>query len=368
MNKDKALIDRARNGDQEAFGELWQKHEFKMHQCAVNIVTVKDDAHDVLQDTSIKAYNNIGTFKNSNDIDRWFLRITQNCAIDHYNKMKKQRSNTVPLDEVDESVLQTPDLVIQRLEIRERNEEMHKAIEELLPKDAGIIRGSLDGMTLEKLAAEHGMSTQGILDRRNKSIDSLRKRLKHFVTTGIVVPIGLALTATDFIHKEATTLAKANKIQSPARNFPASFVDSSKIDPYLIWAPEEYKLDSMPTARGDFVFMRAFFTDELYGLYAHRERQFSWWAMLKTPQIEGVDFNSTKQVVENSDTVWFTLEEQGQDWMSFDAESVFVKISLLLSAAGARASSGICDNLLVKAASPSPSPTHLKGEEVWLSR
>ena len=53
------------------------------------------------------------------------------------------------------------------------------------------------------------------------------------------------------------------------------------------------------------------------------------WTTLKIPQMEGVDFNGTMQVVEAANTVWFTLERQGlarynkaaKDWTFFDEKN-----------------------------------------------
>ena len=53
------------------------------------------------------------------------------------------------------------------------------------------------------------------------------------------------------------------------------------------------------------------------------------WTTLKLPQIEGVDFRRTMQVVETADAVWFTADEQGlarynkaaKDWTFFSEEN-----------------------------------------------
>lgn len=61
------------------------------------IVIAHDDANDVLQNTFVKAWLNIGSFENKSKISTWLSRIAINEAIDFVHR--KQRIDNVSADE-----------------------------------------------------------------------------------------------------------------------------------------------------------------------------------------------------------------------------------------------------------------------------
>jgi RNA polymerase sigma-70 factor (ECF subfamily) len=50
----------------------------------------KDEAIEVLNDSFLKVYENIGRFDVNKSFKSWFRQITVNTAIDHYRKSKRQ--------------------------------------------------------------------------------------------------------------------------------------------------------------------------------------------------------------------------------------------------------------------------------------
>ena len=58
-----------------------------------------DDAHDVLQETYIRVWKNLGQFKGDSKVSTWVYRIATNAALTHLEKAK--RTMVVPLNEAD---------------------------------------------------------------------------------------------------------------------------------------------------------------------------------------------------------------------------------------------------------------------------
>ena len=56
------LISRAKKGDTTAFDELVVRYQQQIYYSIIRIVLNKEDANDVVQDTFIKAYNNLERF------------------------------------------------------------------------------------------------------------------------------------------------------------------------------------------------------------------------------------------------------------------------------------------------------------------
>ncbi|HEU5138685.1 MAG TPA: sigma-70 family RNA polymerase sigma factor [Bacillales bacterium] len=84
--RDKGLVDRARSGDREAFGELVRRHRAKAYGWAS---TLANDAHladDIVQDALIGAFLHVGELMDSDRFVPWFHRIVRNQA---YMKLRR---------------------------------------------------------------------------------------------------------------------------------------------------------------------------------------------------------------------------------------------------------------------------------------
>ena len=79
---------------ESAFKELVSLYKEPLYWHIRNIVKSHDDADDVLQNTFIKVYKNIGTFKGESKLYSWMYRIATNEAITFINKKAKQQQIT----------------------------------------------------------------------------------------------------------------------------------------------------------------------------------------------------------------------------------------------------------------------------------
>jgi RNA polymerase sigma-70 factor (ECF subfamily) len=59
MNTDPELIAATLSGDKSAFGKLVSRYQKKAHQLACRIISNPTDASDIVQETFVKAYQNI---------------------------------------------------------------------------------------------------------------------------------------------------------------------------------------------------------------------------------------------------------------------------------------------------------------------
>jgi len=72
-----------------AFRELISQYKERLYWHIRKIVIVHEDADDVLQNTFIKVFKNINTFKGESKIYSWMYRIATNESISHLNKKAK---------------------------------------------------------------------------------------------------------------------------------------------------------------------------------------------------------------------------------------------------------------------------------------
>jgi RNA polymerase sigma-70 factor (ECF subfamily) len=79
---DLALVTRIRAGDQDAFGVLVERHSRAVFRVAYRLTGHEQDAEDVVQETFLRAYRQIGRFESRSSFATWLYRITFNCAHD----------------------------------------------------------------------------------------------------------------------------------------------------------------------------------------------------------------------------------------------------------------------------------------------
>jgi RNA polymerase sigma factor (sigma-70 family) len=80
------LVERARNGDRDAFSELVRKHRAQAYGWANTITRNEFMAEDVVQDALIRAFLHLGTLINTNLFLPWLQRIIRNQA---YMKLRR---------------------------------------------------------------------------------------------------------------------------------------------------------------------------------------------------------------------------------------------------------------------------------------
>ena len=83
---------------EEAFRELVSRYKERLYWQIRNMVLIHDDADDVLQNTFIKVFRNIDSFKGESKLHTWMYRIAANESITFLNKKAKQ--NNVSIENV----------------------------------------------------------------------------------------------------------------------------------------------------------------------------------------------------------------------------------------------------------------------------
>jgi RNA polymerase sigma factor (sigma-70 family) len=77
---EQALVERARNGDTEAFGELFEQHRSRLHGLAERMTGDSYMADDIVQDAFVKAFLHLGSLTDTGRFLPWLYRIARNQA------------------------------------------------------------------------------------------------------------------------------------------------------------------------------------------------------------------------------------------------------------------------------------------------
>jgi RNA polymerase sigma-70 factor (ECF subfamily) len=93
------LVRRFQSGEgrEQAFTEIVRKHQEKLYWHIRRLVVSHEDANDVLQNTFLKAWNGLDSFREEARLYTWLYRIATNESLG-FLEQKKRRS-TVPMEE-----------------------------------------------------------------------------------------------------------------------------------------------------------------------------------------------------------------------------------------------------------------------------
>ena len=89
---DAATVALARGGDSEAFRALVEGHSRAVYRLAHRMTGNSQDAEDVVQETFLKAYRQLGRFESRANFGTWLHRIAVNCSIDVIRGRKHQET------------------------------------------------------------------------------------------------------------------------------------------------------------------------------------------------------------------------------------------------------------------------------------
>jgi len=135
---DQIYIDKVLQGDTNAFAYLIDKYKNMAYTIAIKIVKNAEDAEEVAQDSFLKAYQKLETFKGNSKFSTWLYTII------YRNSISKIRKNKVVTTDIDSFVIDnhTTDFDSPQIEAIKNSEQkkyIAAAIDNLPETDALLI-------------------------------------------------------------------------------------------------------------------------------------------------------------------------------------------------------------------------------------
>lgn len=177
------IVRKVLQGDVNAFEKLVTEYEKAVYAIAQRMTGNTEDAADMTQETFIKAYNSLSSFRGDSKFSVWLYRIANNVCLDFLRS--KSRRPTVSLSTEDDDGEET------QLDIADESQSPELLLESSLTRDA--VRRGLDslppdykqilllreiqGLSYEEIAAALGIESGTVKSR----IFRARKRLCTFL-------------------------------------------------------------------------------------------------------------------------------------------------------------------------------------------
>ena len=94
---DAALVELVLADDQEAFAVLVERYKDAVQNLAYRMLSNTTEAEDVTQETFVRAYTQLATYKPAHKFSTWLLSIASHLAID---QLRRRRFLALPLEDV----------------------------------------------------------------------------------------------------------------------------------------------------------------------------------------------------------------------------------------------------------------------------
>ena len=93
---DGTYVARARTGDSDAFRVLVERHSRSIFRLAYRMTGNEQDAEDVVQESLLRAYKQLGKFDDRASFGTWLYRIATNCSLDLVRARKRRGDHLSP--------------------------------------------------------------------------------------------------------------------------------------------------------------------------------------------------------------------------------------------------------------------------------
>jgi RNA polymerase sigma-70 factor (ECF subfamily) len=90
-SEERALVERARRGEEEAFRMLVDLHRDRAYGLALRITRSRDDAEDVAQEAFVRAWLALPRFRGESSFGTWLHRIVARRAVDRAVTLQARR-------------------------------------------------------------------------------------------------------------------------------------------------------------------------------------------------------------------------------------------------------------------------------------
>lgn len=183
---DAAVVAQARGGDEEAFRLLVDRHSRSLYRLAYRMTGRAEDAEDVVQETFVRVYRQLGRFEARSNFATWLYRIAFNCAID-YMRGRPHRESAEPHDRLEQisghSQGTSADDLVFASEISGRVQE---ALGGLSPQErAAFLMRHYQGCSIEEVCRALGLQANAAKHSIFRAVRKMRVALRPLVAEKI---------------------------------------------------------------------------------------------------------------------------------------------------------------------------------------
>jgi RNA polymerase sigma-70 factor, ECF subfamily len=180
MNGSEDLIARARAGDQEAFRLLFVRFSRPVFQFIYQLVSQRDLADELTQETFVRAYGNLKQLRNDSHFSTWLFGIGHNVVREFLRSRQRQTEGLS--EEINQSEDARSISPVEGVLEKELNLAIEKALQELDEERRAIfVLKVFQERSYQEIVEITGFSVAKIKTELHRARLKLRQRLRCFV-------------------------------------------------------------------------------------------------------------------------------------------------------------------------------------------
>ena len=179
LEDEKQIIERAKGGEAEAFGQLYDHYLPKIYRFVLLKVSHREEAEDLTHQSFLKAWESItGYVDQGFPFGSWLYQISRNTVIDHYRSSSKDKAQ-LNVEDVAELISDDSEPLDKSVDKKLALGKIAQALKELkdIEQDVIIMR-FVDDLPHEEVARVLEKSEGAVKLIQYRAIQSLKKILK----------------------------------------------------------------------------------------------------------------------------------------------------------------------------------------------
>jgi RNA polymerase sigma-70 factor (ECF subfamily) len=167
------LVRRTRHGDLQAYDDLIKRYQERIYATVYHMTSNHEDANDLAQESFIKAFQSLKSFKGGSSFYTWLYRIAVNKTI-NFLKQRKNRTH-MSLNDIDFNAEHDTDLIAL---ISDKTPRREAGLSELQKKlNEALLKLSEPHRLVVVLHDVQGQSHEEIAEIMDCNIGTVRSRL-----------------------------------------------------------------------------------------------------------------------------------------------------------------------------------------------
>lgn len=186
---DSDLLLQLKEGSEQAFKELYARHNRQVFAFAYHLTHSAVDAEDILQDTFLRLWSSREQLPDVQRVDNYIFMIARNRTMDHLRRVSLQQKL---IDQVWANISEVSDELEQQLDAAESKRLINSALEGLSPQKQTIFRLSRQrGMSHEEISRQLHLSRSRV---KNLLVETLRHVRQYLAKHSILLAVMFQLT------------------------------------------------------------------------------------------------------------------------------------------------------------------------------
>lgn len=177
------LVKKILEGDEKAFRLFVDIHKVMVVNTCYAFLHNREEAEDIAQDVFIQAFESLISFRFDCKLSSWLYRMAVNRAINSCKSFHKRRIK-LKLDETEQQVdFPSEELPVQeKMEVQERRELLHRAIDSLPENQRkAIILNKYEDLSYKEVADIMNLSLSAVESLIFRAKTNLEKKLKPII-------------------------------------------------------------------------------------------------------------------------------------------------------------------------------------------